>query len=173
MPIDDETVDSDIADEAIEIQRPHVVAVRPSCQSNVMLHLDTLSIQLGATHAREHVESLEDMRSGSLVEMTLTRSLQWITDTWSLMARKMTMKMTNFEQRKWLILLAKDVQTGTYAATCLQEKGVSEYATAWPVSMVRRLGYRRAKLRSDWRAIHCSSQKCNFVGSSVCRVGFV
>ena len=28
-------------------------------------------------------------------------------------------------QNKLLILVAKDVKTGTYAATCLQEKGVS------------------------------------------------
>ena len=40
-------------------------------------------------------------------------------------------------QNKLLILVAKDVKTRTYAATCLREKGVSEY------------GYRRAILQSD------------------------
>ena len=59
-----------------------------------MLHLDMPSIELGVTHTREHVESLEDMRDGSLVERTRTHLLRWITVIGSLMARKMTMKMT-------------------------------------------------------------------------------
>ena len=53
---------------------------------------------------------------------------------------------------KLLILVAKVVKNETYAATrtgCLQEKGVSEYATSWLVSLLRRLGYRRAMLHSD------------------------
>ena len=33
-------------------------------------------------------------------------------------------------QNKLLILVAKDVKKGTYAATFLREKGVSEYATS-------------------------------------------
>ena len=52
-------------------------------------------------------------------------------------------------QNKLLILVAKDVKTGTYAATCLQEKGVSEYVTSWLVSLLRQLGCRRAILHSD------------------------
>ena len=52
-------------------------------------------------------------------------------------------------QNELLILVAKGVKTGTYAATCLQEKGVSEYAMSWLVSLLRRLGYRRAILHSD------------------------
>ena len=52
-------------------------------------------------------------------------------------------------QNKLLILVAKDVKAGTYAATRLRETGVSEYATSWLVSLVRRLGYRRAILQSD------------------------
>ena len=52
-------------------------------------------------------------------------------------------------QNKLLILVAKDVKTGTYATTCLREKGVSEYATSWLVSLLRRLGYRRAIRQSD------------------------
>ena len=39
---------------------------------------------------------------------------------------------------------AKDVETETYAATRLREKRVSEYCTSWLVSLLRRLGYRRA-----------------------------
>ena len=52
-------------------------------------------------------------------------------------------------QNKLLILVAEDVKTGTYAATCLREKGVSEYATSWLVLLLRRLGHRRAVLQSD------------------------
>ena len=37
-------------------------------------------------------------------------------------------------------LVAKDVKTGTYAAPCLRERGVSEHATSWLVSLLRRLG---------------------------------
>ena len=52
-------------------------------------------------------------------------------------------------QNKLLILAAKDVKTGTSVATCLREKGVSEYATSWMVPLLRRLGYRQAILKSD------------------------
>ena len=52
-------------------------------------------------------------------------------------------------QNELLILFAKDVKTGTYAPTCLREKGVSEYTTSWLVSLLRRLGYRWAILQSD------------------------
>ena len=52
-------------------------------------------------------------------------------------------------QNKLLILFAKDVKTRTYAANCLRETGVSEYATLWMGSLLRRLGYRRAMVQSD------------------------
>ena len=52
-------------------------------------------------------------------------------------------------QNKLLILVAKDAKTGTYAASCLREKRVSENATSWLVSLLRRLGYRRVILQSD------------------------
>ena len=51
-------------------------------------------------------------------------------------------------QNKLVILVTKDVKTGTFAATCLREKGVSEYATSWSLSLLRRLGYRRATRQS-------------------------
>ena len=51
-------------------------------------------------------------------------------------------------QNKLLILVAKDVNNGTCVATCLREKAVSEHATSWMVSLLRRLGYRRAILQS-------------------------
>ena len=44
-------------------------------------------------------------------------------------------------QNKLLILVAKDVKTGACAATCLREKGVSQYRTSWMVSLLRRLEY--------------------------------
>ena len=46
-------------------------------------------------------------------------------------------------QNKLLILVAKDAKTGTYAATRLREKGVSENATPWLLSLLRPLGYSR------------------------------
>ena len=52
-------------------------------------------------------------------------------------------------QNKLLILVAQGVKTGTYAATCLREKGASECATSWSVSPLRRLGSRRAILQFD------------------------
>ena len=52
-------------------------------------------------------------------------------------------------QNKLLILVPEDVETGTHAATCVRQKGVSESSTSWMVSLLRRLGYRRATLQSD------------------------
>ena len=52
-------------------------------------------------------------------------------------------------QNKLLILVAKDVKTGAYAATCLREKGFSQYPTSWMVSLLRRLEHCRAILQSD------------------------
>ena len=52
-------------------------------------------------------------------------------------------------QNKLLIQVAKDKKTGTYEATCLREKGVSEHVTSWMVSLLHRLAYRRAILQRD------------------------
>ena len=91
--------------------------------------------------------SLEDMRDGSLVERTRTHLCP------------IDYGYLNFEstedddddddeatQNKLVILLARDGKIGTHAATCLREKGVSEYASSWLVSLLRRFGYRRAIL---------------------------
>ena len=43
-------------------------------------------------------------------------------------------------QNKLLILVAKDVKTGTCVANFVREKGVSEHATSWLVSLLRRPG---------------------------------
>ena len=75
-------------------------------------------------------------------------------------------------KNKQLILVAKDVKTGTYAATGMQENGVSECATSWLVSLLRRLGDRRARLPSDGAPSIVALNNCNFAGSPVCRYGF-
>ena len=106
-----------------------------------MLHLDTPSIEIGVTRAAEYAESLEDMRSVSLVERTRTNSLRWITVTENDDDHEDDEAVHN----KLLILVAKDVKT----VTCLQEKSVSENSTSWLVSLLRRLGYRRAILQTD------------------------
>ena len=49
---------------------------RPSLKSNIMLHLETPTIEHGVMRAREHSESPDDMGRGSLVEKT-----RWITVT--------------------------------------------------------------------------------------------
>ena len=69
-------------------------------------------------------------------------------------------------QNKLLILVAKDVKTGTYATTCLREKGVSEYATSWLVSLLRRLGYRRAILQSDGEPPIAALETATLLGST-------
>ena len=54
MPIENETVDEGIADEATEVQRPLLLwsdVDRPSLKSNTMSHLDMPSIELGVMRA--------------------------------------------------------------------------------------------------------------------------
>ena len=55
-----------------------------------------------------------------------------------------------------LVMVAKDLLTGTYVVTCLGEKGVSEYAMSWMVSLLRRLGYRRGILQREGEPINRS-----------------
>ena len=52
------------------------------------------------------------------------------------------------DENKLLILVAQGARTGTFSATFLREKGVSEYGTSWLVSLRLRLEYRRATLQS-------------------------
>ena len=47
-------------------------------------------------------------------------------------------------QNKLLILVANEVQTGTYAGIFLRGTAVTDYATSWLVSLLRRLRYRRS-----------------------------
>ena len=101
------------------------------------------------------MESLEDTRDGSLVERTRTHL--WRLFVFFFLKLDGTEDVEDDDdettQNTLLILFVKDVQTGTYAATCLREKGVSEYATSWLVSLLRRLGYRRATLQSDGESL--------------------
>ena len=69
-------------------------------------------------------------------------------------------------QNKLPILVAEDVKTGTYAASCLREKGVSEYATSWLVSLLRRFGSRRAILQSDGEpSVDLVGSRCRIVSA--------
>ena len=52
-------------------------------------------------------------------------------------------------QTKLPIVVAKDVKTGTYAASCVRNTGVSEYAMSRMVRLLCRLGDHRAILHSD------------------------
>ena len=165
MPVESEIVDSSIDDEAIEDQRPHVVALgrgadqagnRTSCCTHHQTWCDACMRAYGIT-------------GGSLVERTRTRSLRWITDYGCL-------KLDGHDdddddeddevaRNKLLILVAKDVKT----ATCLQEKGVSKYATSCLVSLLRRLGYCRAILQSDGEPPRKALKRCTSVVESVLR----
>ena len=97
--------------------------VRPSLKSNTMLHLD-----------RKPGQGDEDPLVCGYLKLGGTEDDD---------------DDDEMTQNELLILVAKGVKTDTYAATCLQEKGVSESATSWLVSLLRRLGYRRAILHSD------------------------
>ena len=52
MPVESEIVDASIDDEAIEVQRPNVVAIgRGPTKSNTTFRLDSFSIELGVMRA--------------------------------------------------------------------------------------------------------------------------
>ena len=80
-----------------------------------MLHRDIPSIELGVMRGSEHAESLEDMRNGSLVERTRTRLLRRIAVILKLDVTEDDDDDEDDEvaQHKLLILVAKDVKTGT------------------------------------------------------------
>ena len=94
--------------------------------------------------------SLEDTRDGSLVERTRTR---W----WRFDCGYLKLDGTEDDdddeeettQNKLLILFAEDVKTERVLQLVVETKRVSEYATSWWVSLLRRLRYRRAILQSD------------------------
>ena len=75
-------------------------------------------------------------------------------------------------QIKLLILVAKDVKTGTYAATCQREKWVSERATSWLVSLLPRLGYRTVILHSDGEQSIVALKTANLLASPFVEIGF-
>ena len=111
-------------------------AGRPSWKLNSMLHLDTLSIVLGAESSWIAGKNETEQPGLEHEDPIIAMDHSYL----KLMAQKtMSMKATK-TCGKLLILVAKDVKTGTHAATCLQEKDVSEYATQWLVSLLRRLG---------------------------------
>ena len=145
MPIESEIVDAGIDDEAIDVQRPNVVVVgRGPTKLEVEHHVASGHAQhrtgcdacMGACGIAGRHERREPGREDEdrLVAINGAEDDNDDDET---------------TQNKLLILVAKDAKTGKYAATCLQEKRVSGYATSWLVSLLRRLGYRRAILQSD------------------------
>ena len=154
MPFENEIVDSGIDDEAVEVERPHVVAVgRGPTKLEVEHHVASGHVQhrtwcdacmrargiAGRHERREPGRDAEDpfvaVDYGDL-KCDVTEDDDEDEDD-------------EVAQIKLLILVAKDLKTETYAATCLRERGVSEYATSWLTSLLRRFGYRQVMLQSD------------------------
>ena len=132
MPFENETVDAGNDDEAIEVQRPNVVAVGRGPTKLELEH------HLASGHAKHRTWCDACMKArgiagktatdGSLVERTRTHLLRLIMVIWKLDGTEDDDDDEDDEvaQTKLLILVAQDVKTGAYAATCLREKGVSE-----------------------------------------------
>ena len=123
-------------DEAIEVQHPHADAVgRGPTKLEIAHHVSSGHAQhrtwcdacmraLGIAGRRERRESGREDED-SVVAMDY--------GYWKLDGTEDDDHDEDDEvaQNKLLILVAKDLKSGTYAATCLREKGVSEYATSW------------------------------------------
>ena len=155
MPIDDEIVDENIDDEAVEVQRPNVVVVgRGPTKLEVQHHV-------ASEHAQHRTWCDASMRARGIAGRHERREPVREDENPMVAFDCGNLKLDGTEdddddddddemrQNKLLILVAKDAKTGTYAATCLRDKGVSENATSWLVSLLRRLGYIREILQSD------------------------
>ena len=135
MHIESENVDASIDDGAIDVQRPNVVVVgRGPTKLEVEHHVASGHMRECGIAGRH--ERLEPGREDEERLVAINGAEDDNDDD-------------ETTQNKLLILVAKDAKTGKYAATCLQEKRVSGYATSWLVSLLRRLGYRKAILQSD------------------------
>ena len=130
MPVEEEIVDEGIDDEAVEVQRPNVVVVgRGLTKLEVEHHAAS-----GLAQHRTWCDAR--MRARGITGRHERRELGR-EDEDPLVAKDYgTLKLDGTEddddddddettQNKLLILVAKDVKTRTYAATCLREKGVS------------------------------------------------
>ena len=142
MPIESETVDAGIDDAAIEVQRPNVgVVERGPTKLQVEHHVASGHAQHrtwcdACTRARGIAGRREKREPGREGEDPL------VAIDYGYLRFDGTEDDDNDDddetkQNKRLILVAKVVKTGTYAATCLREKRVSEHATSWLVSLLR------------------------------------
>ena len=154
MSIESEVVEAGINDESIEVQRPHFVAVgRGPTKLEIEHHV-------ASGHAQHRTWCDACMRARGIAGRHERRELgREDEDPLAAMDYGYS-KLDGTDdddedddevaQNKLLILVAKDVKAGTYAATCLREKGVSEYATSWMV--LRRLRYRYCKVMEGRRS---------------------
>ena len=161
LPFESKIVDAGFNNETIEVQQHHVVAVgRGPTKLEIEHHVTSGHAQhrtwcdacmgaRGAAGRRAKRESDERAR---------TRLLDCTEDNDG-------GEDDEVAQNKFLILVAKDVKTGTHAATCPRGKGVSEYATSWMVCLLRRLGYRRAILHGDGEPSIVALQTATFVAA--------
>ena len=129
MPIESEIVDAGIDDESIEVQQSHIVAAgRGPTKLEIEHHLSS-------GHAQHRTWCDACMRARGIAGRYERRE-PGREDEGPLVAIDYGyLKLDGTEddddddgtiQNKLLILFAKDMTTGTYAATCLRESGVSE-----------------------------------------------
>ena len=154
MPFESDIVDAGTDDEAIEVQQPHVVAVgRGPTKLGIEHHVAS-----GRAQRRTWCDTC--MRACGIAGRHERRDPGREDEDPLVAVDYGYLKLDDTEdndndeddevaENRLLILVAKDVKTGTLSATCLREKGVSEYATSWMVSLLRRHGCRRAILQSD------------------------
>ena len=128
-------------DEAIEVQRPNVVVVG---RGPTMLEVEH---HVASGHAQHRTWRDACMRARGIAGRYERRELGREDEDPLVAIDYGYLKLVGTQdddeddhdemtQNKLLILVAKDVKTGTYAATCLREKRVSEYATSWLVSLL-------------------------------------
>ena len=154
MPIEGEIVDEGIDDEAVEVQRPNVVIVgRGSTKLEVEHHV-------ASGHAQHRILCDACMRACGIAGRDERREPGREDEDPLVAIHYGYLKLDGtrdddddddddeMTQIRLFILVAKDAKTGTHAATCLRANGVSEYATSWLVSLLRRHRYRRAILPS-------------------------
>ena len=154
MPIEDLTVDEGTDGEAVAVQRQNVVVVgREPTKLEVEHHV-------ASGHAQHRTWCDACMRARGIAGAHERREPGREDEDPLVAIDHVYLNLDGTEdddddnddeatQNKLLILVAKDVKKGTFAATCLREKGVSEYATSWLVALLHRLEYRRAILQRD------------------------
>ena len=141
-------MDSGTDDEAIEVQRPNVVAVGRGPTKLEIEH----PVAFG--HAQHRTWCDACMRARGTARSYERREPDREDEDPLVAMDHGNLMLDGTEddvvaQNKVLILVARTRKFETCCANCLQENGVSEYATSWLVSLLRRLGYRRLILQND------------------------